>query len=71
MEDIFPAAWTGDLVGKMHVNRVKRSDLAKELGVTEAYISMMLNSKRNTKGMQEKLERAYDSVIAKRDKIGE
>lgn len=66
MENTLPPKWTGDLVGKMHVNKVKNSDLAKELGVTEAYISMMLNSKRNTKGMREKLEKAYEAVLEKK-----
>ena len=66
MSDKHPPKWTGDLVGKMHVNGVRNMDLAKELGVTEAYVSMMLNSKRNTKGMKEKLEKAYEAVLEKR-----
>ena len=67
MSNGFPAEWTGDLVGKMHVNKVRRSDLAEQLNVSEAYISMLLNSKRTTKGAQTKLENAYESVLAKRE----
>lgn len=66
MKNDFPQQWTGDLVGKMHVNRVRNTDLAEELGVTQAYVSMMLNSKRSTKGMKEKLEKAFEAVLEKR-----
>lgn len=67
MAEDFPAKWTGDFVKKMHLNRVKNSELAIELGVTEAYISMLLNSKRTTKNAREKLEVAYQAILSKRE----
>ncbi len=38
-----PEKWTGDLVGKMHVNHVTLAELGKELGITKAYVGMILN----------------------------
>lgn len=64
-----PEKWTGKLLGEMHVNKVKSSDLAKELGWTAAYVSMLLNSKRNPKDAREKLNAAYQAVLAKREQI--
>ena len=61
-----PEKWTGKLIGKMHVNNVKSADLAEELGVSQAYISMLLNSKRNAAGAKERLEAAYEAILANR-----
>ena len=61
-----PAQWTGDLVGKMHCNRIMFEDLANELGITRAYVSMILNGKKDPKGMQEKMENAVDAIIQRR-----
>ena len=38
-----PKKWTGNLVGLMHDEKVSFSELAKELGVTNRYVSMVLN----------------------------
>lgn len=58
--------WTGRLIGKMHNNSVTMADLATELGVTKAYISMILNGARKPPGAKERLESAVDAIIAKR-----
>lgn len=61
-----PEKWTGLLVGKMHNERVTCDDLAAEMGVTRAYVSMILNSHRKPDGIQERIENAFESVISKR-----
>lgn len=66
MSENYPEKWTGDLIKKMHLNKVKSVELARELGVTEAYISMLLNSKTKAKDAKEKLEAAYEAIIARR-----
>lgn len=58
--------WTGHLLGKMHNNRVNASELATELGVTKAYISMILNGTRKPADAKSKLEAAVDAIIARR-----
>jgi hypothetical protein len=58
--------WTGILIGKMHNERVTYQDLADELSVTKSYISMILNGSRKPKGIKQRLEDAFNSVIEKR-----
>lgn len=57
--------WTGNLVGRMHNAGVSSKDLAIELGVTEAYVSMILNGKRTPPDAKERLERAFRAVCGK------
>ena len=61
-----PEKWTGRLIGRMHNERVTYDDLAEELGVTKAYISMILNSVRKPDGIQKRMETAVESVVSKR-----
>ena len=65
-----PEKWTGRLVGKMHNECVSYDDLAEELGVTRAYVSMILNSRRKPDGIQERMETAFESVVSKRKGVG-
>lgn len=58
--------WTGLLVGKMHNNGVTVSDVAQELGVTKAYVSMILNCVRKPADAQARLESAVDAIIIRR-----
>ena len=38
-----PAQWTGELVGKMHNNRVSSQELAAKIGCSTKWLSMVLN----------------------------
>ena len=58
--------WTGRLVGKMHNERIRAEDIATELGVTPAYVSMILNGKRNPPEAKARLEGAVNAIIEKR-----
>ena len=59
--------WTGRLIGKMHNNGISYADVAKEVGVTKAYISMILNGARKPKDSKRRLEEAVDSIMCKRN----
>lgn len=61
-----PEKWTGRLVGKMHNERVTFDELAKEMGVTKPYVSMLLNGKRKPEGVQNRMEEALDAVLQRR-----
>lgn len=63
-----PDAWTGRLIGVMHNNDVTYEDVAKELGVTKSYISMILNGRRRPDGIRKRMESAVSEVIRKRDR---
>lgn len=62
--------WTGRLIGKMHNNGVSITDLAAELGVTKAYVSMILNGARKPPEAKNRLETAVDAIIARRKEAG-
>lgn len=61
-----PEKWTGDLIGRMHNERVTFAQIGEELGVTKSYISMVLNGKRKPEGIQQRLEEAYARIIERR-----
>lgn len=59
-----PKEWTGDLVGLMHTHEISFSQLANELGVTNRYVSMVLNSHREPVGAETKFREAVNRLIA-------
>ena len=61
-----PEKWTGAIVGKMHVESVTSADLAKEMGVSQNYVSMLLHGKRTPPGAKERLNEALNAIIQKR-----
>lgn len=61
-----PEEWTGNLVGKMHNNRITFDALAEKLGVSKAYISMILNGTRKPAGARERLEEALSELLAEK-----
>lgn len=58
--------WTGTLIGRMHNEKITYQDLAEEMNVTKAYISMVLNGSRKPKGIEKRLKEAFNSVVEKR-----
>lgn len=62
-----PKDWTGELVGLMHCHRITGGALAKELGVTNRYVSMILNGHRNPEGAEERFRAAIEKLIAQRN----
>lgn len=57
-----PDKWTGEVVGKMHCNKITYDALADKLGYTKAYVSMVLNGARQPKGAEEKFRAAVDDL---------
>jgi predicted transcriptional regulator len=58
--------WTGDLIGRMHNERVRYEDIGDQLGVSKAYVSMVLSGYRTPQGAQERFEQAFNDVLAAR-----
>lgn len=61
-----PEAWTGNLIGKMHNKGITYDELAAEMGVGKAYISMILNGKRKPPGIKKRMEDAVSTIIQRR-----
>ena len=62
-----PEKWTGRLVGRMHNNQITVDDVAKHLGFSRSYCSLILNSKRNPPGIREKMETAVSEIIKEKE----
>lgn len=58
-----PEKWTGRLIGRMHNERITYEQLANEMGVSKAYISMILNGKRKPPNIQKRMETALEAII--------
>lgn len=58
-----PKEWTGELVGLMHMHRITIAKLAESLGVTNRYVSMVLNGHRNPVGAEPRFRAALDRLI--------
>ena len=61
-----PEKWTGRLIGRMHNECITYDEVAAELGVTKAYICMILNGHRKPEGIRKRMEDAVETVIGKR-----
>lgn len=61
-----PEKWTGRLIGKMHNERVKRQDIANEIGVSKAYISQVLNGQKWSPTAEKRFNAAFEAILQKR-----
>ena len=61
-----PEKWTGELIGKMHNNGIKQNELAKHLGITNAYAGMILRGERKPPNIRERMEKALAELISLR-----
>lgn len=64
-----PETWTGNLIGKMHNKDVTYDELAKEMGVTKSYVSMILNGHRRPPDIRNRMEVAFNCIIQRRNGV--
>lgn len=62
-----PKNWTGNLVGLLHDNKISKTQLANELGVTREYVSMVLNGHREPEGAEGKFTAALNRIIERKN----
>ena len=55
--------WIGDVVGKMRVYGITRQDLAEAAGVSETWVSKVLNGKRTSQRAKKQFTDAVEAVI--------
>lgn len=58
-----PEQWTAEIVGKMHLYAISRSEVAAAIGCTLEYVSAVLNGKRKPKDAEQKFSVALDELI--------
>ena len=64
---MLPKEWTGNLVGLMHNKRITNIQLAEKLGVTDRYVSMVLNGHREPDGAEQRFRAAVDELIREQE----
>ena len=60
------AQWIGELVGRMHNNKISKSQLAEHMGVSREYVSMVLNGHREPAGAESRFQSAVAEIVAKK-----
>ena len=58
--------WTGGVVAKLHMHGITRNELAAELGITPQYVSMLLNGKKTSPGMEPRMMAAIEAIVERR-----
>lgn len=59
-----PKEWTGNLVGLMHVHKITNKMLGDAMGVTDRYVSMVLNGHRDPPDAEIRFTEAVNNLIA-------
>ena len=58
--------WTGNLVGKMHVEGVSVGELSDYMGLHPKYVSAILNGKRTPRHARDNFNDALDKLLEER-----
>lgn len=58
--------WAGKLVGEMFLNNVTQTELSKELGLSRAYVSMILRGVNTAKTAEQRFNNALKEIVRKR-----
>ena len=65
-----PAQWTGELIGKMHINGITSKQLAEEAGLNPKYLSGVLNGRYTSSKAEKKLADAFQRNVQKKKAEG-
>ena len=55
-----------ELLVKMRVNKITQKQVASHMGITDVYLSMVINGNKKTKGFTQRLSKAIDEIINNR-----
>lgn len=58
--------WIAEVVGKMHVNKIKQTELAEKMGIRRDYLNKILNGFDKPANAEERIMKALDELIAER-----
>lgn len=61
-----PAEWTAEIVGRLHLFKISKKELADELGYTPEYVSMVLNGHRSPPGAEQAFIEAVERLACKK-----
>ena len=61
------AQWTAEVIAKMHMESISQSELAKKMGYSSQWVSMILNGKRSPEGAEAKFRTALAELIQEKE----
>lgn len=56
-------AWIGEAVGRMHIAGIEHRQLAEHMGVSQGYVSMILNGKKTPADAEQRVMKALDELL--------
>ena len=56
--------WKAELLVKMRMNKITQRALAKHMNLTEEYVSMIFNGKKNPECAEKKFTNAVNDIIS-------
>lgn len=59
--------WTGEVVGRMHKAKITGLQLAERMGVTNAYLSTVLNGHKGSEDTKRRVFAALESLEAEKN----
>ena len=59
--------WTGEVIGTMHIHKILKKELAEKMGVTDRWLSALLNGKRSARNAEFKTRKALDELIREKE----
>lgn len=62
-----PDEWTGEIIAALHCNGLQQQDLAAALGVSRAYVCMVLAGKRTPAGAEARFKAALSSLVQRKE----
>ena len=62
-------SWIAEVIGKMHINKIKQSELAERIGIRRDYLNKILNGREEPRDAKERIIAAVDDIVAERTRV--
>ena len=62
-----PAQWTADIIGELHLQKISKKCVAKQMGMTPEYVSMILNGHREPIGAEQRFREAISTLVSAKE----
>lgn len=63
------SSWIEKAVGVMHINKITQIEVAKKMGVTNDYVSMILRGVKSPKDAESRIMTAISEIVAEKKKV--
>lgn len=56
----------GEIVGELHMKRIRQTDVAAEMGISSQFLSAVLNGAKHSSGIEGRIRNAIARIEARR-----